>query len=155
MDEKKQDNDYHKKKRIAKKNREVYIFNGIKRVMRELSPGILNKYYERFPYEEAEKIARKVVGRQGIYVSRWQYQKCLEDIDIAYLYTICRCAYRGYDYIECYFKRMMKVVSIWSFYLDNEVRDICIENNLRPVYIDGDNGGHVQSDAGYLYRNGY
>ena len=127
-----------KKKEVARKGRDVYIINGIKKVQNLVSKEKLNAYLEHFSYYDAIRRAEYRLAICGIRKDCSWYDSCLSDAGLVYIYSLYRCVYCGYENFWGYYHIMMRVVIIWNYYLRDDVTAICKNNNFRPVYLDSE-----------------
>lgn len=69
-----------------------------------------------------------------------EYNDCLSNSQLGYLYAVERSAYCGYigNHVKNYVKFMIRVSIICAINTSNEVRQICKESHLQVVYIDAD-----------------
>ena len=130
--------EYQRKAIKAKKERDIYIWNSINRMKTVVSPSEFEKYRQRIPNEKADRIIEGVLNRHRIFRGQLRFDECVSDAWVVYLYTVYRCALCEYDYVEQYFKFMIKIVIIWNWYIGNDVKEICQEHGLHPVYIDSE-----------------
>ena len=127
-----------KKKEMARKGRDVYIINGIKKVQDLVSKEKLNAYLEHFSYYDAIRRAEYRLAICGIRKDCSWYDSCLSDAGLVYIYSLYRCVYCGYENFWGYYHIMMRVVIIWNYYLRDDVTAICKKNDFRPVYLDSE-----------------
>lgn len=113
-----------------------YLPNAIRKISREI-PEEISRLYERYPYEKyGEPYIRKKLRWCGIRDTRLEYQECVDAALLAYLYSIHRCAYCGYEYVEYYIRKMISISIVWGMVLANEDKYLCQENQLRQVRLD-------------------
>ena len=62
---------------------------------------------------------------------------CTAQASDAYLYSIARCAFCGYGHVEFYIRKMIRIAVIWGLVLFNDGRNLCMENGLAQVELDG------------------
>ena len=94
--------------------------------------------YEKFPFEVyGEPFIRRRLWKMGIAQHRLEYQECYDAASDAYLYSIARCAFCGYGHVEFYIRKMIRIAVIWGLVLFNDGRNLCMENGLAQVELDG------------------
>lgn len=120
----------------ARKNKYVYTVNSITRVKKCIDNSIIKEYENRFSPENALIVARAVLKFKGINKNSIVYDECYSDAGLLYMYTIHRCAYMQYTYLENYFKFMMKISIIWNWAIVSEEKVFCEENSLKKVSLD-------------------
>ena len=120
----------------ARRNKYVYTINSITRVKNCIDDRIIEKYTKQFSPEYAIKVARSVLKYKGIHNNSVIYDECYSDAGILYMYTIYRCAYKKYTYMENYFKFMMNISIIWNWEIVYEEKEFCEENSLKMVSLD-------------------
>ena len=96
----------------------------------------MNEFLNQYPFEESEKFIRYALRWHGIYKNRNNYDECYSDATLGYYYSICRCAYCNYSYVEAYIKKMIRITIICGINISKEVETICRENNLKSISYD-------------------
>ena len=100
-------------------------------------PVKVSKLYEEYPFEEygMPYIKRKLI-KYGITQNKLPFDECVEISMIGYMYSIHRCAYMNYDYVENYIKHMISCCIKIGLVLTNKDRYSLQSGNYRIVYLD-------------------
>ncbi len=138
--------EYYEKNRykIAKHMVEQYLPEAIEK-LHEKIPEKIAEYYEIYKYDEKiEKYTNCMLVHYGVSREKSFYQDCLSNTYLGYLYSVGRCAYKGYTGIHVvnYIKLMIRNCIIYGINTSNEVGQISKELNLRVVYLDDDLKAH-------------
>ena len=134
----KDDEDYFKKKEMARRMKEYYIPRGIEKVRKQMPEDKIAEYMSLYSYELSIRKAKSYLVSHGIRDNNLIFDECLSDAGLVYMYAAYRCAYCGYKHFWGYFYFMMRLVLIWSYYLCDDSKAICMNNNLRHVYLDSE-----------------
>ncbi len=113
--------------------------------LHEKIPEKIAEYYEIYKYDEKiEKYTNRMLVHYGVSREKSFYQDCLSNTYLGYLYSVGRCAYKGYTGIHVvnYIKLMIRNCIIYGINTSNEVGQISKELNLRVVYLDDDLKAH-------------
>ena len=127
----------------AKKQRDVYIWNAIRRLEEIVDPYEKRAYEKMFPCERALTIAEHILKHRGIQRHNSIYDDCISDSFEVYLYTILRCSHMRYSHVENYFRFMVKIVIIWNWSISRELMEYCRKERLKLINIDSTAGYSV------------
>ena len=73
------------------------------KTMRDTNAVLIDEYYDRYPFEEyAQNYIRYVLAFMRISENRAEYQECVSAGELAYMYSISRCACMMYEHGEAY-----------------------------------------------------
>ncbi|MBR3635811.1 MAG: hypothetical protein IKN47_06395 [Lachnospiraceae bacterium] len=114
---------------------EKYIPGEIQRIQM-LIPDRVNELLDQYTFENSEKYIRYALKWYGIYENREFYADCYSNAALGYYYSICRCAYCDYSYVERYIRKMIRITIICGINTSKEVESICRENNLKAISFD-------------------
>lgn len=110
--------------------------NGIRRIA-ELIPEKVKDYYVRYPFEVyGAPVIRKKLALCNIRREQQEYQECYDAAMVGYLYSIHRCAWKNYDYVEAYIRKMVSVCIILGWNLAHEMQYLCHTNQLQHISLD-------------------
>ena len=100
---------------------------------------ILSEYYIRYPFEKyGEPYIIKQLNRYRITSCQAKYQDCYDAGMFAYLFSIHRCAYLGFEYVEAYIKKMIGIHVICALAIYDDAKNLCKLNGLKEVRMDAD-----------------
>lgn len=92
---------------------------------------------KQYPFEGfASRCLRRQLRYFHIYPSQARYDDCYDAGMMAYLYTIHRCAYMGYSYVEAYMAKLIRIYLICAVIVFPDAQNLCKENNLRELNLD-------------------
>jgi len=130
-------NYYEKNKyRLCNNKLNFYSFYAIEQIQENCKETV-NEYFERYPFEMyAENYILKELYKKNIYSTQDKYADCYDAGMIAYLYSICRCAYMKYNHTEAYIKKMVRVYIICALVVYTDTYNLCRENGFQEVRLD-------------------
>lgn len=131
--------EYIKKVERARKERDEYVYNGIRKVRSMVPKEKLDAFESQYPADSAMRFAKRTIAYYGVREGCSYHDSCISDAGLVYMYSVCRCVYCGYENFWGYYYRMIYYAIIWNYYLKDDVTPICKKNSLKPVYLDSEN----------------
>ncbi len=126
------------KYKICNRTLNIYPFKAMKKIEKAI-PQKVKKYLKQYPWDSAmEKYMKNVLFRKNISISNGCYDDCCSAAMVAYMYSIYRCAFMEYDYVESYTKKMINIYIICAINIYNLTNNICKQNNLRRIDVDNE-----------------
>ena len=99
----------------------------------------MNEYYHRYPFEEyGEPSIKKQLSRYRVFSHQARYQDCYDAGMLAYLFSIHRCAYMGFENVKAYINKMIQIYVICALVVYDDARNLCRANGFKEVRIDAD-----------------
>ncbi len=129
---------YYRKNKYeyCRKTLNEYSFAAIEK-MKRAGVEKLEQYMIKYPWEtEAERYTRRVLSRKNITRSNGCYDDCCSAAMVAYLYSVYRCAFMGYDHVEFYVKKMINIYIVCAIHVYHSVQMLCRENGFRQIEMD-------------------
>lgn len=121
---------------ISRKTIGEYCYRAIEKIQKKC-PKKVDKLLQRYPFEGfASQRLRRQLRYFHIYPSQARYDDCYDAGMMAYLYTIHRCAYMGYSYVEAYMTKLIRIYLICAAIVFPDAQNLCRENNLRELNLD-------------------
>lgn len=121
---------------ISRKTIGEYCYCAIERVRQEC-PEEVEQLLEQYPFVGfASKCLRRQLQRLHIYPSQAWYDDCYDAGMMAYLYTIHRCAYMGYSYVEAYMTKIIRIYLRCAVIVFRDTQNLCRDNNLQELNLD-------------------
>ena len=121
---------------ICKYKLEIYTFRSMETIQ-SLIPDRVAAYTQQWDFEEyAHKRILRQLYKFSIYPSNHLYSDCYDAGMLAYLYTIHRCAWMGYDHVIPYMSRMIRVLIICALHVGRETENLCQHNGFRQYRLD-------------------
>ena len=130
--------DYYVKNRVklCENKIEVYMPNTIKKIG-AIIPGDIIKLYEKYPFEiYGSPYLSKMLKTYGVRQNEVAFAECYEAGMLGYIYSIHRCAYKGYTHTENYIKFMLRCCIKMGLVLANKERYAMKSENYEMVYLD-------------------
>ena len=72
----------------------------------------------------------------GISDNQLVYQECYSAAMMAYIYSICQCALRGYTHIKMYVRKMTRILILCAMAVSNDNKRLCQFHGFREVRLD-------------------
>lgn len=121
---------------ISRKTIGEYCYRTIEQIQQKC-PKKVERLLEQYPFEGfALHRLRRQLRYFHIYPSQARYDDCYDAGMMAYLYTIHRCAYMGYSYVEAYMAKLIRIYLICAIIIFPDAQNLCRENNLRELNLD-------------------
>lgn len=97
----------------------------------------IDALYERFPFDGfAEKQLRRMLRKHKIYPHHGCYADCYSAGMMAYLYSVHRCAYMGYENVEGYIAKLLNIYLICAIVTYRDAQNLCSENHFYEVRLE-------------------
>ena len=97
----------------------------------------VNALLEKHPFQAfAEQHLYRQLRRFRITPAQAWYDDCYDAGMMAYLYSIHRCAYMGYENVEGYIVKMIRIYLICAIASARDTQVLCRENGFREVRLD-------------------
>lgn len=121
---------------ISQKTIGEYCYHTIEQIQQKC-PNKVERLLKQYPFEGfASRCLRRQLRYFHIYPSQARYDDCYDAGMMAYLYTIHRCAYMGYSYVEAYMAKLIRIYLICAVIVFPDAQNLCKENNLRELNLD-------------------
>jgi len=115
-----------------------YCPKAIGQVVR-LCPDAVNEYYHRYPFEEyGEPSIKKQLNSYRVFSHQARYQDCYDAGMLAYLFSIHRCAYMGFENVKAYINKMIRIYVICALVIHDDARNLCKTNGFQEIRIDAE-----------------
>ena len=122
--------------RVCRQTLEDYTFRSIQEIQ-ECCPERVAAYLERWPFEQfAEKRIYWQIFRMGVHREDQRFDACFDAGMMAYLYSIHRCAYMGYEHVYPYIRKMIRILVICALNIYPDAERLCAENQLRLEHLE-------------------
>ena len=107
------------------------------KTMRDTNAVLIDEYYDRYPFEEyAQNYIRYVLAFMRISENRAEYQECVSAGELAYMYSISRCACMMYEHVEAYIRKLVWIYIKCGLVIYHETQLICRNNHLKHIELD-------------------
>lgn len=107
------------------------------KAMRDTNAVLIDEYYDRYPFEKyAQDYIRYVLAFMRIAENRAEYQECVSAGELAYMYSISRCACMMYENVEAYIRKVVRIYIKCSLIIYHEAQLICRNNHLKHIELD-------------------
>ena len=135
-----------RRRKYYEKNR-YYICNYVLNVhcpkaidhVSKICPDAVSEFYIRYPFEiYGEPFIVKRLSSCRITSVQAKYQDCYDAGMFAYLFSIHRCAYLGFEHVEAYIKKMIRIYVICALAIYDDTKNLCKLNGLKEVRMDAD-----------------
>ena len=109
------------------------------KAMRDTNAVLIDEYYGKYPFEEyAQNYIRYVLAFMRISENRAEYQECVSAGELAYIYSISRCACMKYENVEAYIRKVVRIYIKCSLIIYHETQLICRNNNFKHIELDNE-----------------
>lgn len=124
-----------RKMRRCERTLNRYAYDAMARA-KSLCEKKVDAYFERYPFERAERAVKRYLFRFGIRRDSGMYDDCYDAGMLAYLYSIHRCAVIDCVNVDGYLCKMIRIYILCALVLYRDSENLCRENGLHLVRID-------------------
>ncbi|RZS94228.1 hypothetical protein EV209_2598 [Cuneatibacter caecimuris] len=121
---------------LCKKQLYIYLPSSIQKI-HEAAGDKVKALFAAYPFEiYGDPFIKRALRRFEVKYSSLAFQECYDAASDAYLYSIHRCAWRGYDFVEFYIRKMIPISIRWALVICDEGKNICQANGLSRICLD-------------------
>lgn len=115
---------------------EGYMLSAMERIY-AACPERVAEYLERWPYERyGEAQTARALRRAHVFPGHALHDDCVDACMLAYMYSVYRCAYMGYEHTEQYILKLLRIAVANALIAGDETAAICEANGFTRFELD-------------------